>query len=172
MAAGAAADQQLLNMDKDKRPVYIICPRCELNYIDSKEKHCQICKAEMGLVDPGILIKDEEDEEFEGRLCPVCNTNYCEEGEDICIVCRKERASREKIVEPDLWEEDDVVEPADIDDDRIEVSLTQLEEEEEDEHIDDDVLVHVDDFEYINPDEVEDLDEEDEEEDFDLDTDD
>lgn len=154
----------------DKRPVYIICPRCELNYIDKKDKYCQVCKAEMGLVDPSILILDDEYEDVEGKICPICKTNYCEEDEDMCIVCRKEKASREKAVEPDNWEEVEDVEPADIDDDNIEVSLTQLEEEEEDEEEDD--ILREDDFEYINPDEVEDFDDEEEDaedDDFDLD---
>lgn len=149
----------------DNKPVFIICPRCELNYIHLKDKYCTICKAEMGLVDPSILIADIEDEEFEGKLCPICNTNYCEDGEDVCIVCRKEKAAREKAIEPDLWEETDEVEAADIDDENMEVSLSQLEEEEDvdDEVDDDEVPLRDDDFEYINPDDVDDYDDEEEE---------
>lgn len=148
----------------DKKPVFIICPRCELNYIQQKEKFCQICKAEMGLVDPSILIADIEDEDVEGKLCPICNTNYCEDGEDLCIVCRKEKATREKAVEPDSWDDPDDVETVGIDDDSIvEVSLSQLEEEEEE---DDEIIneggAHEDDFEYINPDDVDDYDDDDE----------
>ena len=45
---------------EDKKPAYILCPRCELNYIDVKEKYCTVCKAEMGLVDPSILLPDDE----------------------------------------------------------------------------------------------------------------
>lgn len=30
-----------------KKPVYIRCPRCELNYIQKKDKYCSVCKAEM-----------------------------------------------------------------------------------------------------------------------------
>lgn len=147
----------------DKKPVFIICPRCELNYIQQKDKYCQICKAEMGLVDPSILIADIEDEEVEGKLCPVCKTNYCEEGEDICIVCRKERTAREKSSEPDSWDEADTL-TAEIEDENIEVSLTQLEEEEEaDEEMEEEGGAG-DDFEYINTDDVEDYEEDEGEE--------
>ena len=30
-----------------KKPVYIRCPRCELNYIEKKDKLCSVCKAEL-----------------------------------------------------------------------------------------------------------------------------
>ena len=49
---------------------YILCPRCELNYIEESEEYCTVCKAEMGLIDPGILIPEEEVESSE-KLCPI-----------------------------------------------------------------------------------------------------
>ena len=30
---------------------YKICPRCELNYIIEEENYCNVCKAELGLVE-------------------------------------------------------------------------------------------------------------------------
>ena len=40
---------------KDERPVYILCPRCEINYIDKRDKYCAVCKAEMGIGDPSKI---------------------------------------------------------------------------------------------------------------------
>ena len=44
---------------EEKKPIYILCPRCELNYINKKDKYCNVCKAELGLVDPSILLPDD-----------------------------------------------------------------------------------------------------------------
>ncbi|MDE6293174.1 MAG: hypothetical protein K2L88_00955, partial [Clostridiales bacterium] len=70
------------NNNKDERPVYIICPRCEINYIDKREKLCAVCKAEMGIGDPSILLPDEEDE-TDNRICPVCHGTLL--GEDAAV---------------------------------------------------------------------------------------
>ena len=57
---------------------YTLCPRCELNYMPVGEQYCDVCKAELGLMEANFLLPDED--EAEGRLCPICHTNYCEEG--------------------------------------------------------------------------------------------
>ncbi|MDE6401017.1 MAG: hypothetical protein K2L54_00210, partial [Clostridiales bacterium] len=80
---------------KDERPVYILCPRCEINYIDKRDKYCAVCKAEMGIGDPSILLPDEEEEQGD-RLCPVCHVNLLGEDEEICFECKKEREEKEK----------------------------------------------------------------------------
>ena len=85
-----------------EKKTYILCPRCELNYMDSREKYCDVCKAELGIGEANFLLPDEEDES-EGKLCPICHTNYCEEGEDMCIECKKERASKDKDEEETDW---------------------------------------------------------------------
>ena len=147
---------------------YKLCPRCELNYIPVTENYCDICKAELGLVEPSFLLPDEEDES-EGKLCPICHTNYCEEGEDMCIECKKEQAAKEKPMdeESDDWVDDEDV-AADLDADMDDVPLVALdedeeEEEEESEEASDDTPSE-DDFEYINPDDFADDGEDEEEE--------
>ena len=51
---------------------YIKCPRCELNYIPKNEELCDVCKAELKLIQRTPLIPDEEDE----MLCRYCKENY------------------------------------------------------------------------------------------------
>ena len=70
---------------KDKKPVYIRCPRCELNYCLKKDKYCSVCKAEME------GDKDAFSDDFELELCPICKTNYIQSDEIMCASCLKER---------------------------------------------------------------------------------
>ena len=112
-----------------EKKTYILCPRCELNYMDSREKYCDVCKAELGIGEANFLLPEEEDES-EGKLCPICHTNYCEEGEDMCIECKKERAAKEKDEESESWNDDEEV-AADIDEDMDDMSLGELDEEDE-----------------------------------------
>lgn len=144
---------------------YMLCPRCELNYIPVTEKYCDVCKAELGLVEASFLLPDEE--EVEGKLCPICNTNYCEEGEDMCIECKKDHVVKVKPIEDEAedWVDDeDVV--ADIDAE-IDVPLVVLDDEEEtEEDLDlEPETVKEDDFEYINPDDFADDDDDDDDDD-------
>lgn len=75
-----------------KNPVYIRCPRCELNYIQKKDKFCNVCKLEMKAVG-SLDIEDNLDLE----LCPVCKANYINPDEDMCVACAKERTLEEGI---------------------------------------------------------------------------
>ena len=68
---------------------YILCPRCELNYIEEHEGYCKVCKAEMGLIDSGILIPDEDELGGE-KLCPICKVNYI--GEDLLPLQARKRS--------------------------------------------------------------------------------
>ena len=43
--------------------MFILCPRCELNYIEEEEEFCKICKAEMGLIDHNEVFMPEDDVE-------------------------------------------------------------------------------------------------------------
>ena len=70
----------------EKKPVYIRCPRCELNFILKKDKLCSVCKAE--LTSKGEDYIDDLDLE----LCPICKTNYIQADEVMCASCMKERA--------------------------------------------------------------------------------
>ena len=113
-----------------EKKTYILCPRCELNYMDSREKYCDVCKAELGIGEANFLLPDEEDE-YEGKLCPICHTNYCEEGEDMCIECKKERAAKDKDdEETDNWNDDDEV-VAEMDADLDDMPITDIDDEEE-----------------------------------------
>lgn len=89
---------------------YIRCPRCELNYITSKDKLCSVCKKEV----EAAFKKDDDDfdigDEFD--ICPVCKTNYIREDEDMCANCARERdldraLHGDSILYDDLSEQDD-----------------------------------------------------------------
>ena len=71
-----------------KKPVYIRCPRCELNYIQKKDKYCSVCKAEME------AKKDLEDD-IDLELCPICKTNYIQQDEIMCASCLKEHRNED-----------------------------------------------------------------------------
>lgn len=75
-----------------KNPVYIRCPRCELNYIQKKDKFCNVCKLEMKAIG-SLDIEDNLDLE----LCPICKANYINPDEDMCVACAKERALEEGV---------------------------------------------------------------------------
>ncbi len=76
-----------------KSPVYIRCPRCELNYIQKKDKFCNVCKIEMKAV--GTLGIDEN---LDLELCPICKVNFINPDEDICVACAKEKALEEGLI--------------------------------------------------------------------------
>lgn len=152
-----------------KKPVYVLCPRCELNYINEKEKMCNVCKAELGLLAPDTLLPDEEEAGVE-RICPVCHINLLGDDEDICFECRKEREEREAATkEDDTWEYSDDELPEQPVSDEIEIlSLSDLadEEEEEEEGEDEEEYKEPDDFDYdVDPDDFEEDDEEEGEDD-------
>lgn len=154
--------------DKKQANVYIICPRCELNYINKKDKYCTVCKAELGLVDPSILIPDEEEAGVE-KLCPICHVNYIAEDEEICFLCQKENDEKAKADEEheDDWK-DFPIEETEIPEE-IPMPLGGLddepEEEDEDEFTDE---VEPDDFDYsADPNDYDDDEDEEEEDDDD-----
>ncbi|MCL2484387.1 MAG: hypothetical protein FWD89_00495 [Firmicutes bacterium] len=67
---------------------YIRCPRCELNYIQKKDKLCGVCKGELK------ISGGEEFNELEAdyEICPLCKINYITTDEDMCASCAKERS--------------------------------------------------------------------------------
>ena len=67
-----------------KKPVYVRCPRCELNYIEKKDKLCSVCKAELS------ANKDDFMSDLDLELCPICKTNYIPPDEIMCATCLKE----------------------------------------------------------------------------------
>lgn len=156
-----------------KKPEYVQCPRCELNYfiIQKKRKYCDVCLAELGEVDPSILIPDDDEIAAE-TLCPVCKANFMLPGEAMCFLCAKERTSvvdAEDVPISDSWVEMDTFET-----DGMEViPLEMLEEEEaaeDDEYYDEDADEELDedfDIKYSDDedDDFDDLDEDDDEDD-------
>ena len=156
-----------------ERPVYILCPRCEINYIDKKDKFCAVCKAELGMGDPSIFLPDEDDEQVE-RICPVCRVNLLGDDEDICFECRKEREEKEKeVVEasedeenPADWEPFADEDEEEIPDGMQEILIDEDEEEEEEEEEVESVSDEPDDFDFnVDPNDFVDDEEEEEEDD-------
>jgi hypothetical protein len=153
--------------------MFVLCPRCELNYIEEEEEYCKICKAELGLIDPSTVFMPEDDDVSEGKLCPICKINYIEDDEEMCLMCKREKEEKiaaEKAEEESInnWRDEEVP----TDDEEMEISLSDLEEEEEEEEEkttknkdDDDFNYDVDPNDFIGDDE-EDEEEVDEEDDF------
>ena len=65
---------------------FVLCPRCELNYMKDTEKYCPICTQEMR----GTAPKDEVE------LCSICNENPVVPGKDVCAACLRELDSSRK----------------------------------------------------------------------------
>ena len=82
-----------------KKTVYIRCPRCELNYIEKKDKLCSVCKAEIS------LNKDAFVNDLDLELCPICKTNYIQPDEIMCATCLKEHQSEDGEIDTNEWEE-------------------------------------------------------------------
>lgn len=80
-----------------KKPVYIRCPRCELNYIQKKDKYCSVCKAEME-------AKKDYVDDIDLELCPICKTNYIQPDEIMCASCLKEHQNEDGELNSD-WED-------------------------------------------------------------------
>ena len=81
-----------------KKPVYVRCPRCELNYIEKKDKLCSVCKAELS------AKKDEFIGDLDLELCPICKTNYIQPDEIMCATCLKDHKSEDDDINTD-WED-------------------------------------------------------------------
>ena len=156
--------------EQNEKPVYIMCPRCELNYILKKDKHCTVCKASMGLIDASILIPEEE---MTGdQLCPVCNVNYLAEDESTCFLCVKEREDKSSDIVSEEWEEaakESEVEEEPEEELEIVMDDEELAEEEEEEVEDyshlykepDDFDYTVDEKDFLDSEEIDEDDEED-----------
>lgn len=80
-----------------KKPVYIRCPRCELNYIQKKDKLCPVCKAE-------LEAKSDYIDDIDLELCPICRTNYIQPDEIMCASCLKEHQNEDGELTGD-WED-------------------------------------------------------------------
>ena len=108
---------------------YVKCPRCDLNYMDSRLEMCDICKAELNL-EPGNFIDDEDDIK---ELCPICKNNYVEDGEEMCAACAEELEAKNarESEEDEGWKDfiDEPIEEDDADDDEMEIPLEEIQDE-------------------------------------------
>jgi len=178
------------------KQTYIRCPRCELNYILSKDKYCNVCKAEMKA--QGTLGADDENDL---ELCPVCKVNYISSNEDMCQQCAMEHGQEDDDVDTvknnDNWgdnylssdeddasydeESSDMVSISNLDDtpidDEMDLDLSGDDEEDDTQDMDDDNLDENEDSDFdddIDSDDdldYDDDDDEDDEDDYDDDED-
>ncbi len=148
---------------------YIICPRCELNYIDGDEQeYCEVCLKELSGAKTFADDFEEEIEE-ETELCPICGDNYMRAGEKMCDECKaKSEYEEEPNDDPDdddAWRTylDDEDEPEELDlqlGEEFDEEFGEEEEEEEEE-------VEEEEFEYVSADDYYDYDDDDEDDDED-----
>ena len=152
---------------------YIICPRCELNFIDADEReYCEVCEKEMA----GVALFedfDEGDNAEQTELCPICGENYMKYGEKMCEECAAKNEYEDDIGEGDEDKEDDTwrsyLDEDDTDDlgipmDDADFGMDDEEEEEDEYHNDEEEWeeVSADDYD----DSMDDDDDEDDDDDF------
>ncbi|MBO5889162.1 MAG: hypothetical protein J6Q58_03385 [Clostridia bacterium] len=161
-------------------PKYILCPRCDLNYILEGEEYCDVCKAHLNL--GAQLMFSATDDNNDQVLCPICKVKYISIDEEMCSKCREkleyESDNSVDVDKDDEWRQylDDDEKDVSAIEDEEELLLSQIEEEEvmddEDEDIDPYTNEKIskdkksdDDFDYIAIDEkdFEDYEEEEEE---------
>ena len=151
---------------------YVICPRCELNFIDADEQEfCEVCLKELSGERTFAEGLEAEENTDEMELCPVCGENYMIYGEKMCEECKKKSDYEEDNLEEDEDKEDaswrsyldDEEEELDIDIPDSEFEDEDMEDEEEEEEIEEEK----DDFEYVSPDDYFDFDDDEDDEDDD-----
>ena len=150
---------------------YIICPRCELNFIDADtQEYCEVCVKELSgekTFTDGLEIEENAEET---ELCPICGENYMLLGEKMCEDCKKKSEYVEEETEEDeekedaswrsyLDDEEEELEDLGIPDSEFDDEEEELEEEEE--------IEEEEDFEYVSADDYYDLDDDDDEDDDD-----
>ncbi len=151
---------------------YIICPRCELNFIDADEReYCEVCEKELaGETSFGDEFDDETNEEME--LCPLCGDVYMKVGQKMCDDCARKSEYEKDIGEEDVEKEDDswraYLDDDDTEDLGIPMDDIDFDDEEEMEE-DEEETSKEDEWEEVSADDYdEDLDDEDDEDDDDF----
>ena len=154
---------------------YIICPRCELNFVDADEQeYCEVCLKELSGERTFSDGFDSEENMEETELCPVCGENYMPFGEKMCEECKRKSEYEEEVSEEDE-DKEDASWRSYLDDEEEETDLgipdSEFEDDEEEEEEEEEV-VEEDDFEYVSADDYygddddDDDDEDDEDDDF------
>lgn len=118
---------------------YIICPRCELNFIDADEReYCEVCEKELS-GDTSYVEALEEEAAEDMELCPLCGEVYVKLGEKMCEECARKSEYEDEIDAEDSDKEDDTWRSYLDDDDTEDLGISvedadfELEEEEEEE---------------------------------------
>ena len=118
---------------------YIICPRCELNFIDADEReYCEVCEKELS-GDTSYVEALEEEAAEDMELCPLCGEVYVKLGEKMCEECARKSEYEDEVDVEDVDKEDDTWRSYLDDDDTEDLGITVddadfgLEEEEEEE---------------------------------------
>ncbi len=117
---------------------YIICPRCELNFIDADEReYCEVCEKELA-GDTSYVEELEEEAAEEMELCPLCGEVYVKLGEKMCEECARKNEYEDDVDVEDSEKEDDTwrsyLDDDDAEDLGIEIDDAEFDvEEEEDE---------------------------------------
>ena len=156
---------------------YVLCPRCELNFIDAdEEEFCEVCKKELSGEKTFSDDFAEEEGTEETELCPICGENYMQYGEKMCEECKKKADYEDETLDVDEDEEDESWRSyLDDEDEELDLGIPDSEfddEEEIEEEIEEEVEEESDDFEYVSADDYYDMDDDDDDEDDDDDDDD
>lgn len=153
---------------------YIICPRCELNFVDADEQeYCEVCLKELSGERTFSDGFDSEENMEETELCPVCGENYMPFGEKMCEECKRKSEYEEEVSEEDE-DKEDASWRSYLDDEEEETDLgipdSEFEDDEEEEEEEEEV-VEEDDFEYVSADDYYGDDDDDDDDDDDEDDD-
>ena len=148
---------------------YIICPRCELNFIDADtQEYCDVCIKELSGERTFSDGFDAEDTMEETELCPVCGENYMMLGEKMCDECKKKSQYEDEIEDEDEEKEDaswrSYIDDEEEEMDDLGIPDSEFDEEEEEEEEEEEV-VEEDDFEYVSADDYYDMDDDEDEDD-------
>ena len=153
---------------------YIICPRCELNFVDADEQeYCEVCLKELSGERTFSDGFDSEENMEETELCPVCGENYMPFGEKMCEECKRKSEYEDEVSEEDE-DKEDASWRSYLDDEEEETDLgipdSEFEDDEEEEEEEEEV-VEEDDFEYVSADDYYGDDDDDDDDDDDEDDD-
>ncbi|MBQ9307102.1 MAG: hypothetical protein IJ229_04170 [Clostridia bacterium] len=77
---------------------FVLCPRCELNYMKDTDTYCDICTQELR----GTAPRDEVE------LCSICNENPVLPGRDVCAACLHELQHSGKVTSTDDGDDGEV----------------------------------------------------------------
>ena len=150
---------------------YVICPRCELNFIDADEQeYCDVCIKELSGERTFSDGLDAEETMEETEICPVCSENYMALGEKMCEECKRKMQYEEEETEEDEDKEDaswrSYIDDEEEEMDDLGIPDSEFDEEEEEEEEEEEVAEE-DDFEYVSADDYYDMDDDDDEDDDD-----